>query len=190
MNGFKDQVEFAEQRSGDVVLRSDINQQYLQVTSGVDDGSCRGHQLEEFFRHVDLVALIYACLSIHVRRQEPTLHGPFLSQLSCQRTGVDSGDARYLFTVEPFGKRAGCRMMAISIDQVLNHQALYLNAGGFEWRVQAACGSGCRHTIISNEWIRQYEYLAPVGRIRYGLDVAGHAGVEDDLAGDRPGYTG
>jgi len=43
MNGFKDQVEFAEQRSGDVVLRSDINQQYLQVTSGVDDGSCRGH---------------------------------------------------------------------------------------------------------------------------------------------------
>jgi hypothetical protein len=33
MNGFKDQVEFAEQRSGDVVLRSDIDQQNLQVSS-------------------------------------------------------------------------------------------------------------------------------------------------------------
>ena len=118
------------------------------------------------------------------------MHGPILSQYPCERTGVDSGDARYVSTVEPFSKRAGCGMMAISIDQVLNNQFLYLNARGFEWRVQAACASGCRHTIISNEWIRKYGYLAPVGRICHGLDVPGHAGVEDDLAGGRPGHTG
>ena len=61
--------------------------------------------------------------------------------------------------------------MATRIDQDLNHQALYLNAGGFEWRVQANYASGRRHTKISNEWKCKYENLAPVGRISHGLNV-------------------
>ena len=52
-------------------------------------------------------------------------------------------------------------------------------------RIEAALRPGLagRHAVVSNEWIREYENLTPVGRIRHGLDVTGHAGVENDFTG-------
>ena len=143
--------------------------------------------MKEFFRHLNSVALIDACLSVQAAREKPTLHGLFLSQPSRERLGVDSRDIRYLFAIEPLCKGSCCRMIAIRIDQVLSPLTLYLNPGGFESQIQTALGSGCRYAIVSNEGIREYENLTTVGRIRHCLDVPGHAGIEDNLTGDPSG---
>ncbi len=59
-----------------------------------------------------------------------------------------------------------------------------LHAARLVGAVERARLPRCRNSVVTDEWISGDEDLAPVGRIRERFDISGHAGIEDDFAGD------
>ena len=70
-------------------------------------------------------------------------------------------------------------VMAEVSRQVLRHEALHLDPR----RLKAASVGTGRHAVVAHQRIREDQDLAGVRRVGQRLDVASHAGVEDDLAG-------
>src|SRR5258708_3250553 len=76
-------------------------------------------------------------------------------------------------------------MMAEMLRQVLNDDALNLDASGLELAEGGASWVRWGAAIVSNQGIGKYENLSRVRRIRKRLNITRHAGVEDNFAGHR-----
>ena len=64
---------------------------------------------------------------------------------------------------QPVAKGTHGRVMAGSIDGVLNDEPLHLDLCGFIGSVECGGLAGRRHTVVSGEWVGQDEDLAPEG---------------------------
>ena len=121
-----------------------------------------------------------------VGRQQPPLHRPVLAQSPGQRPGVDAGDAGDALGLEPGAQRAGRGVVAVLAHVGLHHQPLHLDAAGLVGTVQGTGRARRGNAVAADQRVGEDEDLAAVRRVGERLDVAGHPGVEDHLAADRP----
>ena len=105
-----------------------------------------------------------------------------LPQATRERSRVDSRDSRNLFAFEPRTERPLRGIVTVVADVVLHDETLYLDLARLVGAVDAFPRSGGRNAVVPDQRVGADENLSSVGRVRQGLDVAGHPGVEDDLA--------
>ena len=175
-----------EERADHVVLGAGVHQQHLERAALVADDIVRGHEAEDpsFMSTVSAAFLARAASS--VGRQQPSLHRPVLAQPPGQRPGVDAGDAGDALGLEPGAQRAGRGVVAVLVHVGLHHQPLHLDAAGLVGAVQGTGRARRGNAVAADERVGEDEDLAAVRRVGERLDVAGHPGVEDHLAADRP----
>ena len=162
----------------DAVLGADVDQDDPQLTVAMRGTRCRRYPREHLRTHVDRRCGPLRLSQFQTAGIEPPLHGAALTQPLSQGASVDATEDRQAFVCEPGLERVTGEVMTEVPRQLLRNQALHLDPR----RLKAGSAGSGRHAVIAYERIREDQDLAGIRRVSQRLDVAGHAGVEDDFA--------
>lgn len=113
--------------------------------------------------------------------------GTTLANLLGEGTSIDAVNSGDVVIREPLGQGLLCGPMRVlprvrTDDEAGNVDAIRLKVFGQSMVVDDGLVGD---TVVADEGVGEDEDLATVGRVRQGLGVADHAGVEHHLAGDR-----
>ena len=110
-------------------------------------------------------------------REDPAPHRARVADVAHQLAGVDAADRGHAGVAQPI------EPPALGVGGILAVLGLAHDDGA---RVGAIGLHGGRaDAVVADERVGEGDDLAGVGGIGDGLLIAGHRGVEDDLAGDR-----
>ena len=112
--------------------------------------------------------------------------GTTLANLLGEGTSIDAVNRGDVVIREPLGQGLLCGPMGVlprvrTDDEAGNVDAIRLKVFGQSMVVDDGLVGD---TVVADEGVGEDEDLATVGRVRQGLGVADHAGVEHDLTGD------
>ena len=110
-------------------------------------------------------------------REDPAAHRAAVADVADQGAGVDAADRRHAAVAEPVEPAALGGGDVLAVLGVAHDDAAGVDAVGLHRRR--------RDAVVADQRIGEDDDLARVGGVGDRLLVAGHRGVEDDLAGDR-----
>ena len=175
-----------DQRAHDVVLGAHVHEQHLGSVLGAVGGRGAGHHLfEDLPAHFDRRGPRPG-----IRRGEPggaedAPHRSGFAKTHGECAGVHPLDPGHPFGGEPGAERPDSRVVAVPRFVVLHHESLDLDPPRLERALDGAFGPRRGNAVVPLERIGQHQDLSPVRRVREGLHVPRHAGVEHDFPGHR-----
>ena len=167
-----------EEAAEDVVLHAAVHQQHLVLSGAVL------HCLPGRYHCYEVVLVGVVEGDILIAEDYLSKHGALLAELLCQGSGVNAAKAWDLLGLEP-RSQAFAGVPVAAVFRVIGDDqrgTLYLfRLEVFGYAVHPVLG---RNAVIAYHRVGRDQDLALVGGVCQALGVAGHRGIEYQLAGD------
>ena len=99
------------------------------------------------------------------------MHGAVITRSPGKQPGIDASQSRNALSREPFVRATACRVMALHLNVIRNHQALDRNSAPFVRPVQDSGPPALRYLAFAYQQIGQDSHLAAVGGFGDGFHI-------------------